>query len=573
MLIKKTLVIFLSFIIKTKLSCVHQRMLKERIGKPLYHKKTKKTETHQGRNLSETWHEIKIKIDYSNITNIDQETSNFIQKTVMPLVTKRFKSLLKVKGDSKIPGFTTCTDEIKVPSLYSTPTSNTDLIIFVKLLNEDDSYLAYAGPCKLSNNTSRPTVGLIVINTKHLKTSSPHITRLYETLLHEFCHILAMSPNLYNKYNTSGPKYTKETQKIETTPNKFKKVQVYKMITPKLLAAAKSHFNCDTLTGVYLENEGQSASAGVHFEKAHYGNELMTAQDVGRPAFSKITLSLFEDTGWYKVDFLLADGLVWGRGQGCGFAVDHGCSVAFEEFCAVEGAYGCSRDYLVKTKCTKTVFSDSCLVKDFFHSHVCKNRLFFHHTSYYKGEKSFEEPGEFSRCFETKLGNFNRVGCFKAKCDHSGKVIVTADGSDHDCQNTGQEITVGNLKIICPDASDFCPKLAPDCPSDCSGNGRCLLGKTCLCDYFHFGATCNSNKTCSSQTLCEESTSTSDTNNSINENEGSKQGGNPVPADDSTPNNIPNIDTTQDIMDALKFHPLLLAFNNLFLWIITFYVI
>ena len=49
------------------------------------------------------------------------------------------------------------------------------------------------------------------------------------------------------------------------------------MITPKVLSYARNHFNCPSLTGVPLENEGTSGSLGSHWEKDIFYNEYMTS--------------------------------------------------------------------------------------------------------------------------------------------------------------------------------------------------------------------------------------------------------------------------------------------------------
>ena len=86
---------------------------------------------------------------------------------------------------------------------------------------------------------------------------------------------------------------------------------------------------------------------------------------------------------------------------------------------------------------------------------------------------------------KTKVGSINRLGCFTSKCDEFNKIIITANSSDHTCNFTGEELTIGSITIICPDASDFCPKFNAGCSTDCNGRGRCTIGNTCYCDYFY----------------------------------------------------------------------------------------
>jgi len=72
------------------------------------------------------------------------------------------------------------------------------------------------------------------------------------------------------------------------------------IVTPKVLATARAHYGCNSLRGVEVENQGSSGSLGSHWERTVLFNEAMTASDIHNPAYSKFTLSLLEDSGWYK---------------------------------------------------------------------------------------------------------------------------------------------------------------------------------------------------------------------------------------------------------------------------------
>lgn len=106
------------------------------------------------------------------------------------------------------------------------------------------------------------------------------------------------------------------------------------MITPNLIREAKNHFACTNISGVFLENEGGSSSAGSHFEKVLFGNEIMTGIITGYAILSKFTLAILEDSGWYKVDYMQAQPFYWGKGKGCSFYT-HLCKNT-EEFCGAE---------------------------------------------------------------------------------------------------------------------------------------------------------------------------------------------------------------------------------------------
>lgn len=162
-----------------------------------------------------------------------------------------------------------------------------------------------------------------------------------------------------------------------------------------MLQAAKEHFGCSDLKGIYLENEGSEESAGSHFEKLHFGNELMTPSKTGRPVISRILLAFFEDTSWYKVDYSLTDQYYWGRDNGCDF-FNEKCE-NFPEFCNVVDNINCTPDYLGKSACSLSTYSDSCNYNEYFREYNCENIIDFVKTSYY------EETGPTSRCFDLKL--------------------------------------------------------------------------------------------------------------------------------------------------------------------------
>lgn len=59
--------------------------------------------------------------------------------------------------------------------------------------------------------------------------------------------------------------------------------------------------------------------AGSHWEKRLLMNEIMTGSVDTRSVVSKMTLALLEDSGWYHVNYSMADNLDWGQNQGTEF--------------------------------------------------------------------------------------------------------------------------------------------------------------------------------------------------------------------------------------------------------------
>lgn len=47
----------------------------------------------------------------------------------------------------------------------------------------------------------------------------------------------------------------------------------------------------------------------------------MTGSHTQNRVFSRLTLAIMEDSGWYRANYSLAQRLAWGRGLGCDFVM------------------------------------------------------------------------------------------------------------------------------------------------------------------------------------------------------------------------------------------------------------
>ncbi len=157
--------------------------------------------TEEERRLNEEeWRPINILLDFSNMENTDEIARIYIEKTIMTLVKDRFTRMLYVRGEKIIPGFNgACNGDISVPSSFENPTT-ADLILFVRMIQEDSGYLAYATPCAIQASDRRPNIGLIMINQNNLEIGKDQIEDMVYILIHETFHVLAVSPSLYDLY-------------------------------------------------------------------------------------------------------------------------------------------------------------------------------------------------------------------------------------------------------------------------------------------------------------------------------------------------------------------------------------
>jgi hypothetical protein len=113
--------------------------------------------------------------------------------------------------------------------------------------------------------------------------------------------------------------------------------------SPKVLAHAREYFKCPKLDGVPVEDDGGSGSAGSHWEKVVLGNEIMVPNVTANLVVSKFTLKLMEDSGWYQVNYNMAEPFFWGIRAGCSI-VEGDCYLHGHK-CEKKGEQGCFYDY------------------------------------------------------------------------------------------------------------------------------------------------------------------------------------------------------------------------------------
>ena len=150
-----------------------------------------------------------------------------------------------------------------------------DMIIFPYVVTQQQigqGVIAAAGACVYLTEygkLERPIAGIVFLGSEYDFSKQNSDTYIKEILLHEITHILVFSPNLFNIYKTQ-PVYKSIT---------WHESQKVILITPKVVEAAKKHFNCNTLQGVEVEDQGGSGSAGAHWESRIMLGDYMVSTD------------------------------------------------------------------------------------------------------------------------------------------------------------------------------------------------------------------------------------------------------------------------------------------------------
>jgi hypothetical protein len=128
-----------------------------------------------------------------------------------------------------------------------------------------------------------------------------------------------------------------------------------KLVLPKTLATARNFYGCPTLNGVELEDQGGSGTAGSHFEARTSLLDVMCGIQVSGNGVTPLTLSVFEDSGWYKVNYSKSKPAPWGNGAGCSFAtepcINKATGVPNSKFWCTGTASTCDATRRFKSRC------------------------------------------------------------------------------------------------------------------------------------------------------------------------------------------------------------------------------
>ena len=427
---------------------------------------------------------IRIKADYSSFKKIDSisdEDLNQAREAVEETLSE-FSKFLNVQHVSiKLDGYGERIKEAcqidEIDDNYENFFDNYDLVIFPTFSsNLSETTIAAATYCLYDKNTYQPYFGILRINPKNDFNKKNAKRYLKTVLLHEITHILVFHPNLFKKLG------------IVKTENSVSYIN-----SPKVLRKARQHFNCPSLKGVPLENQGGSGSLGSHWEARYMLGDYMISTDYMDTVISDITLALFEDSGFYQVNYYTGGLFKFGKNQGCSF-LNSKCIVNGEtqyenEFCTSFGEDSCSTTRENKGKCY--VYSYSSNIPEqyryfsepnyggFFPCDYCpvtstpseSNENDYYPSNCRFGESSLSSYGEVisdtSFCFLSSLlpssssltSQFQAI-CYKVNCDNTNKkIIVNIGSSSVECPTSGGTLSdpsgfTGSIK--CPKYIDIC---------------------------------------------------------------------------------------------------------------------
>ena len=196
-----------------------------------------------------------------------------------------------------------------------------DFLLVVRFANVREfpnGVLAAAVPIKLDEETNRPLIGLLIIAIETSFYSYNRVMEYFsEVFLHELTHALGFLEGMFPFYpgGLSATLGSKIIRRVNRTL----------MITPTVVTHAKKYFNCPSIEGVELEDQGGPGSSVSHWEQRILLGEYMGAVIYQEEmVISEFTLAALEDSGWYKVNYYTGGLMRFGKNKGCKF-LDEPC--------------------------------------------------------------------------------------------------------------------------------------------------------------------------------------------------------------------------------------------------------
>ena len=443
------------------------------------------TENEGKRRLAKEYSTIKFKIDYSSFSkpsSMSDDTYNKIKNSIEDAVSE-FQKFLKVQHTDidligKEESIKKACNINSIGIDYGTYLNDNDIILFPTFNDNLDSKEAAASRlCLTHGSTPRPTAGALQINPNINYNMANTDTFLKKIFFHEITHILVFDVKLLRQL---GMLTSKNSRTYVTSP--------------KVLSKIKRHFNCSSLSGMPLESqELNGVSYNNHWDARYMLGDYMIPAFYPDLVISEITLALFEDTKYYKVDYYTGGLFKFGKNKGCDF-INKNCIInnepLSEEFCNSFETPICSTSRITKAH---------CIINDYINYNITipiQNRYFENQnhgghyfadfcpvpdtsnsdSDYYPNNCRFGQsnlPSEYgevmsdtSFCFISSLTppsfEYNvsmRSMCYKVECHRDTKQIVVHVGETTFICPTNGGITSGNGYkgiLTCPKYYDIC---------------------------------------------------------------------------------------------------------------------
>ena len=238
---------------------------------------------------------------------------------------------------------------------------------------------------------------------------------------------------------------------------------------------------------MHLEDLGGEGISGYHWDSRYMLGDYMISMNYIDFVISDITLALFEDSGFYKVNYYTGGLFKFGKNKGCEFLKNKCYNRSFlseNGFCMTSGEPVCSHSRTVKGKCT--IYNDTNITeidKEFQYLKdsidycpVPDNDINLDNESYFSQNCRYgntsdnknilgEIYGDNSFCFVSNLLHKDSMDnpkseavCYKIECNKTSNHFKVYIGDDIvDCYDS-KNMTLNNYKgyFACPNYGELC---------------------------------------------------------------------------------------------------------------------
>lgn len=400
---------------------------------------------------------------------------------------------------------TNCTG-IEVSETLRVDGVDADAVIFVTT-SDGNKTEGWGTVCELQTDSNyRPVAGRV-----HFKGDYAALTSEQQLAmaLHQVAHVLAFNFELLPFFSGAigehlGHTTTYSFRDVRGVPTGF-------IMTPKVLEKAVNAFDCNSLYGMEVEpNDG----VGIHWEKRIMYNDFMVGDlDLHSLVLSDISLALFEDSGWYTVNYAYSTSINFGFQRGCGF-IHKNCidssKAMYNEFCTdTTGLSLCdfTRTYRGTCNLAKLNTLIPTSYQYFNDPYIGGADTLLDYCPIVKPTASCRDSSSETtdayaevlcndcRCLEgtyvlqnSGVNAHYHSGCLEVKCRGSVATVFVGDLNVR-CTAAGELVYPRGFDgyIVCPDTDILC-RDAP-CIDACNARGRCVNGG-CECDTGYSGDSC-----------------------------------------------------------------------------------
>ena len=232
------------------------------------------------------------------------KAANLMEKIIN---VKRFTQTIKFSDDllkNKLE-ISNYDDQLKEGVSY-------DYVIILSInpfYQRDQRILGFQGdPRVFEPNTKRPILGTIMVHNNDYKHMANKEHFFLNSFLHQIIHLLVFHPKLIKQFPITVDAYVDGKDYTQRRNMRY-------INTSKVIEYGKRHFSDNDYFGAQLDIVTNPDYGMFHWHQRFMLGDLMIPELYQEQTLSEITLGLFEDSTWYKVNYYTGGLFRFGKGE------------------------------------------------------------------------------------------------------------------------------------------------------------------------------------------------------------------------------------------------------------------